>query len=320
MNDKALTIQEIPPEQIELIKRTVAKGATDDELALFLHQANKTGLDPLSRQIHFSKFKDKIAIITGIDGYRLVADRTGKYAGSDDYLFDDGLTQYESMKGGSPQIATATVWKLVGNQRVAFSASASWDAYCPPSGRDFMWKKMPHFMLGKCAEGLALRKAFPAELSGVYVREEMEQAGVEGTGEWEDAGAPLITGGKVGLVDEEDQAPASPVVVEPKAARLAPRPYSPEDLREQLNINSSRFQEEQATVTKGQRGYMVGTFTTTAGGEEERHDVLEYLTGNPSTKKLGANYVLALLKWMEDETMAVAEAGQVLEELGEQNE
>lgn len=159
--------------KVELIKRTVAKGATQDELEIFMHQCRKTGLDPLAKQIYFQKRINRktnestITIITGIDGYRLIADRTGKYAGNDDCEYDDFDNQ--------PKWAKATVYKIVDGQRCAFTATARWKQYCPEFN-DFMWKKMPHLMLGKCAEALALRKAFPAELSGVYTAEEMEQA------------------------------------------------------------------------------------------------------------------------------------------------
>lgn len=172
-------------EKVELIKRTVAKNATDDQLALFLHQAQRTGLDPLARQIHcIMRWNQReqrydMSIQTAIDGYRLVADRTGKYAGSDDYLFNEGLTQYQHLQTAehAPVTSTVTVYKIVSGQRVSFTATAAWSAYFPGDKQGFMWKKMPYLMLGKCAEALALRKAFPAELSGMYVREEMEQAG-----------------------------------------------------------------------------------------------------------------------------------------------
>lgn len=171
-------------EKIDLIKRTVAKGVTDDELALFLHQAQRAGLDPLAKQIHaVTRWDNKqnrqvMSIQVAIDGYRLIADRTGLYAGSDDYLFNEGLTQYQHLQvGGPPVTATVTVYKIVAGHRVPFTATAAWDAYFPGPKQGFMWGKMPHLMLGKCAEALALRKAFPAELSGMYVREEMEQAG-----------------------------------------------------------------------------------------------------------------------------------------------
>ena len=171
-------------EKIDLIQRTVAKGVTDDELALFLHQAQRAGLDPLAKQIHaVTRWDNKqnrqvMSIQVAIDGYRLIADRTGLYAGSDDYLFNEGLTQYQHLQvGGTPVTATVTVYKIVAGLRVPFTATAAWDAYFPGPKQGFMWGKMPHLMLGKCAEALALRKAFPAELSGMYVREEMEQAG-----------------------------------------------------------------------------------------------------------------------------------------------
>lgn len=155
-------------EQIALLKRTIAAGATDDELALFLRQCRRTGLDPFARQIYCVKRQGKMTIQVGIDGFRLIADRSAQYAGNDDPVFDNEQT---------PKKATVTVYKIVGGVRCAFTATARWDQYYPGDSQGFMWKKMPHLMLGKCAEALALRKAFPAELSGLYINEEMQQAG-----------------------------------------------------------------------------------------------------------------------------------------------
>lgn len=162
--------------QIDLIKRTVAAGATDDELAMFLHQCRKTGLDPISRQIYciVRKTKDgqKATIQTGIDGYRLIAERTGQYAGSDKPEFEDWeIPDLRSV--------TVTVWKLFNGERVPFTATAYWSEFYPQGQYTGLWDKMPRLMLAKCAEAQALRKAFPADLSGVYVEEELHQA-IEG--------------------------------------------------------------------------------------------------------------------------------------------
>lgn len=170
MSTEVAIVQEMGNDKLELIKKTVAKGATDLELELFLHACKRTGLDPLMKQIYCIKRGDKMAMQTGIDGYRLIADRTGKYAGSDEpayVLADDGW----------PDVASITVTKMVDGVPCKFSASARWKEYCQESSP--MWKKMPFLMLGKCAEALALRKAFPAELSGVYTHEEMMQADEE---------------------------------------------------------------------------------------------------------------------------------------------
>lgn len=156
------------PEQVGLIKRTIAAGATDDELTLFLGQCRRTGLDPFARQIYCVKRQGKMTIQVGIDGFRLIADRSAQYAGNDDPVFDNEQ---------NPTKATVSVYKIVAGVRCPFTATARWTQYYPGDSQGFMWKKMPHLMLGKCAEALALRKAFPAELSGLYITEEMQQAG-----------------------------------------------------------------------------------------------------------------------------------------------
>lgn len=163
-------------EQVELIKASVARGASDLELKLFLYQCQRTGLDPLSRQIHFVKRGDQGTIQTGIDGYRVMAERTRECAGIDDAKFE----YVEGDPAKYPLLATVTVYRLVQGQKCSFTATARWSEYFPSNEKQqFFWKKMPCGQLAKCAEALALRKAFPAELSGVYTHEEMQQAGPE---------------------------------------------------------------------------------------------------------------------------------------------
>jgi len=176
--DRTVKLTGFNSEQVKLVIQTVAKGATFPELQMFLYIAKKTGLDPLAKQIHFTKFKDKsgnlnMTIITGIDGYRSIASKTGEHAGTDDAIFD-------SEDNPKPKKATVTVYRLVKGKKEAFTATTRWDEYFPSmASKQFMWNKMPYSQLAKCAEALALRKAFPNVLSDVFVEEEMDQAHVD---------------------------------------------------------------------------------------------------------------------------------------------
>ncbi len=158
-------------EQEELIRNTIAPTATQTELALFLYQAKRTGLDPLNRQIYFVKRGEKVTIQTSIDGLRTIAERGGSYAGNDDAIYDSEDAKH-------PNKATVSVYRIIQGQRVPFTSSARWSEYAPYYNGKLgaMWEKMPYLMLAKCAEALALRKAFPQDLSGLYTTDEMNQA------------------------------------------------------------------------------------------------------------------------------------------------
>jgi phage recombination protein Bet len=159
------------PEETQLIKSTCApKDVTDSEFKVFLYVAAQRHLNPLLKQIYAVRRKGVITHQTGIDGFRATAARTGVHAGTDDAVF-------EGQAGDRHFSASVTVWKLVNGVRCPFTATARWAEYLPEPPNDFMWKRMPHSQLGKCAEALALRKAFPEDLGGLYTNDEMAQAG-----------------------------------------------------------------------------------------------------------------------------------------------
>lgn len=177
------------------IRDTVAKGASTTELALFLTVAARCGLDPFIKQIHFVKRWDSKAnkeigtFQTGIDGSRLIAQRSGMFEGESGPFWcgEDGIWKEVWLdKDALPAAAKVGIFRK--GFREPMIGTALYKDYVQKKSDgtpNVFWKTRPEHMLAKCAEALALRKAFPQDLSGIHVYEEMggsSEAGIPGEG------------------------------------------------------------------------------------------------------------------------------------------
>ncbi len=182
--------------QLRLIRQTVAADTNNAEFDLFIAAARHANLDPFRKQISAIVFnkgnaeKRKMSIITTIDGFRVIAARTGQYRPDDAppiYTYDPSLKGPTNPLGIVSAVVRVFKRDQSGDWYVC-PGEAYWDEFAPikPVWRnnqktdemsvDGNWQRMPRVMIAKCAEAQALRRAFPDAFSGLYEASELDAA------------------------------------------------------------------------------------------------------------------------------------------------
>lgn len=179
--------------QVDLIKQQIMPGASSDDLMLFIQVSSHRGLDPFMKHIYAVKRREKVnnewvdkwTYQVSIDGLRLIAQRSGRYRGQTEpqWCGQDGKWVDVWLADVPPAAARIGVW-IEGNPQ-PLMAVALYRTYVqrarPKKEGEIgeptkFWQDMPELMLSKCAEALALRKAFPEEAGGLYTSDEMAQS------------------------------------------------------------------------------------------------------------------------------------------------
>jgi len=169
------------------------KDATNGDLAVFMHVCQRTGLDPFSRQIYMIKRREKVGdqwvdkqtIQVGIDGFRVIRDRAALRTGclvelEDTAWYDADGTEHAVWLTAEPPIACKVVLlKHQGGRVLRYPAVLRTAAYMAVTSSGLamaQWKTQPDHMIEKCCEAFATRRAFPHDLGGIYIEEEMHSS------------------------------------------------------------------------------------------------------------------------------------------------
>jgi phage recombination protein Bet len=151
--------------QANAIVTTIARGATPEELQIFLYRCKNLELDPFKPgQIFFIKYGNNPgATVVGIEGFRAKASRTGKLAGVSREVIKDE----KGVLIGARCTVHRHDWKHPTVEEVSLS---EYD-----TGRG-VWKEKPEAMIKKVAEATALRVTFPDDLGGIYTDGELDKS------------------------------------------------------------------------------------------------------------------------------------------------
>ena len=174
--------------QLAVLRSTgIDEDVTEPELNAFLHECQRRKLDPFTRQIYLlgrwdgQKGRKVYRSQTSIDGFRLIARRAADEA-KESIEYEDTLWCGTDGRWADVWLETmppSACKVVVLRDGKRFPATARYSGYVQVNKRDEpmgLWKKMPDAQLSKCAEALALRKAFPEELGSLYTDDEMAQA------------------------------------------------------------------------------------------------------------------------------------------------